>query len=71
MKKQILIFLIGFLSIATFLFGIICIVCAFVANNALTIISGIATALVWIPLGIIYFKQDYPTKIYDKLFNKK
>lgn len=71
MKKQLFIFLIGFISIALFLFGIICAVCAFIECNVLTIISGVTTASIWTFLGIKYFKLDYPSKIYEKYFEKK
>lgn len=65
--KQVIIFLIGLLSILVAIAGAVCAVVA-VANGGFTLVCGIIFFSVWVSLWIAYLKNKYPEKIGQWLY---
>lgn len=67
--KQVIIFLIGLLSILVALAGAVCAVVA-VVNGGFALVCGFIFFAVWVFLWLTYMKNKYPEKIGERLYAK-
>lgn len=70
MKKNLLIFVLGFISLMVAVMGVICAVSTFVQGGAFNVVCGVVFFLAWAWLVITWFKERMPEYLYREWFNK-
>lgn len=70
MKKNLLIFVLGLISLMVAVMGVVCAISTFTQGGAFNIICGVGFLVAWVWLVIAWFKDDMPRYFYFHWFDK-